>query len=157
MYANFVHATNDASHYTKPPTGKWVLLSGNIFLFIAWRSSLVYTASLTLTPCFGVYWLCRTLWHAWSLAVGDVTTSCTVPQYWLHVQQRMEFKLVVLVHKALDNNHAPQYLKMNASSYNCFGLPSSLKIVSSSEHVLVMHSLRKASRFHQSARSHPSV
>jgi len=21
MYGNFVHATNDASHYTKPPTG----------------------------------------------------------------------------------------------------------------------------------------
>jgi len=37
MYGNFVNATNDASHYTTPPTEGWQLASAQMMKF-SWRS-----------------------------------------------------------------------------------------------------------------------
>jgi len=73
--------------------------------------SLLYMASPT--SCSGAYRPYRMLQHAWSPAPEGATTSQfrSVLQklHWLPVRQRAEFKLAVLVYKAL-NNLAPPYL-----------------------------------------------
>ena len=47
MYGNFVHATNDASHYTKPPP---TLLDG-VHSDAAWRTRLNRPCTAAMRPC----------------------------------------------------------------------------------------------------------
>jgi len=53
MYGNFVHATNDAIHYTKPPTISVLRTRGRVRSLEntgVWRS-IVQTATLCKTDC----------------------------------------------------------------------------------------------------------